>query len=126
MAGAFKIALTFLDNADSTPAQAIEKSAAPAAITPPPAAPAPGTKAEVPATNPLLISPTAVERHSFVAPVNAAPLPTPEPPAATRAADVTGSVMLQATSSAPAPAKYGYRRVDRVCARNGKMARVNR
>ena len=100
VAGAFKVALTFLDNADSTPAQTIEKSAAPAAITPPPAATAPGPKAEMPATNPLLISPTAVERHSFVAPANAAPLPASEAPVATSAADVTGSVPLPAASSA--------------------------
>ena len=45
-----------------------------------------------------------MERHSFVAPANAAPLPASEAPVATRAADVTGSVPLPAASSAPAPA----------------------
>ena len=112
--GAFKVALTFLDDADSTPAQTIEKSAAPAAITPPPAAAAPGPKAEMPATNPLLISPTAVERHSFVAPANAAPLPASEAPVATRAADVTGSVPLPAASQRA-----------RSCSQHGEVAALS-
>jgi localization factor PodJL len=99
--GAFKVALTFLDGGDNPPAQTIENSAAPTSIMPPPAAPAPAPKAEIPASIPLLTSPTAVERHSFVAPANAAPMPASE----SRPADVTGSVALPpAAAAAPAPA----------------------
>lgn len=106
VAGAFKIALTLLDNVDSNkPAQAIEKSATPTSVTPPPApAPLVLPKAEAPASNPLLTSPTAVEQHSFVAPANTATLPAAEPPAATRTADVTGSLAFASTPSSPAPA----------------------
>ncbi len=100
--GAFKIALTFLDGGDHPPAQTIEKSAAPTSIMPLPAAPAPAPKAEIPASVPLLTSPTAVERHSFVAPANAAPMPMPT--SESRPAEVTGSVMLpSAAVAAPAP-----------------------
>jgi localization factor PodJL len=102
VAGAFKIALTLLDSIEST--QTIEKSATPTSITPPPAAPMPTPKAEAPAPNPLLTSPTAVERQSFVAPVNPAPQPAPEAPVAAKTSDLTGSIPLLAASSAPAPA----------------------
>jgi localization factor PodJL len=107
VAGAFKIALTFLDTMESMPAQTTEKSSAPAALTPPPApAPVSSPKAEAPVPNPLLTSPTAVERHSFVAPANAAPQPAAETPAPVpgNAGEVTGSVTLPAASSAPVPA----------------------
>jgi localization factor PodJL len=107
--GAFKIALTFLDGGDNPPAQTIEKSAAPTAApapAPAPVPPSPSPKAEAPAPMPLLTSPTAVERHSFVAPANAAPAPAPlnETPQTARAADVTGSITLPA---APATAPAG-------------------
>jgi localization factor PodJL len=108
--GAFKVALTLLDGADTTPSQQmIEKSAAPTAIVPAPVAPAPSPKAEVPPpASPLLTSPTAVERHSFVAPVvNSTPAPSPitETPAAARTNDVTGSVTAPATATS-APMAY--------------------
>jgi localization factor PodJL len=103
--GAFKIALTYLDG--GTPAQPIEKSATPApmapaplvAPAPAPVAPTPSPKAEAPAPIPLLTSPTAIDRQSFVAPVNALPTPALEP----KIAEVTGSIPL-ATAAAPAPA----------------------
>ena len=105
--GAFKIALTILENYDSTPAQTTEKSVTPSSLAPPPApsmpapapAPAPAsmpTKAEAPV--PLLTSPTAVERQSFVAPTPA--VPSPAAPAATRVAEVTGSVVEPAAAVA--------------------------
>jgi localization factor PodJL len=99
--GAFKIALTFLDGSDSAP-QAVEKSAAPAAVMPAPAAPVPGPKTEAPI--PLLTSPTAVERQSFIAPANAMTIPASESSSVTRAADATGSITIPAAASAPAPA----------------------
>jgi localization factor PodJL len=102
VAGAFKIALTFLDNMDNGPTQAIEKSTTPAAIAPPPAAPVPSPKAEAPTPSPLLTSPTAVERQSFVAPANAAPQPAAETPVAPKAPDSTGSILVGDASSAPA------------------------
>ena len=102
VAGAFKIALTFLDNMDNAPTPAIEKSATPATIAPAPAAPVPSPKAEAPTPNPLLTSPTAVERQSFVAPANAAPQPAAETPDAPKAPDATGSILAAAASSAPA------------------------
>ncbi len=98
--GAFKIALTFLDGADGVPPQAIEKSAAPAPMMSAPVVPGPKTEAPIP----LLTSPTAVERHSFVAPANAVPIPASETSSATRAADATGSIAFPTAASAPAPA----------------------
>jgi localization factor PodJL len=102
VAGAFKIALTFLDNMDNGPTQAIERSSTPAAIAPPPPAPVPSPKAEAPTPNPLLTSPTAVERQSFVAPANAPPQPAAETPVAPKASDATGSILAAAASSEPA------------------------
>jgi localization factor PodJL len=90
--GAFRVALTFLDGGESAPAQTIEKSAAPAAIAPAQAAPAPNPKAEIPAPTPLLTSPTAVERHSFVAPMNATPTAASHTPAPAGPVETTGSV----------------------------------
>jgi localization factor PodJL len=102
--GAFKIALTILESYDSAPAQTTDKSVAPSSLVAPPAPPAPAPapasmpKAEVPV--PLLTSPTAVERQSFIAP--APTMPSPEAPAATRVAEVTGSVVEPAAVAAPA------------------------
>ena len=91
--GAFKVALMFLDSTESPPAQTIEKSMAPTSA-PQPVAPPPSPKAEAPAPAPipLLTSPTAVERHTFVAPADPMPAPASEPSPATKTADVTGSV----------------------------------
>ncbi|MDQ8730366.1 hypothetical protein [Bradyrhizobium sp. LHD-71] len=96
--GAFKVTLMFLDNMNGAPAQAIEKTAAPSSTAPPPVEPALPPKAEAPASEPLLTSPTAVERHSFVAPVAPTPAPTSET-AADRTADVTGSVASPTSAS---------------------------
>jgi localization factor PodJL len=101
--GAFKIALTILESYDSAPAQTTtDKSVAPSSLAPPPPppAPAPASMPKAEAPMPLLISPTAVERQSFVAPTPA--MPAPETPAATRVADVTGTVVEPAALAAPA------------------------
>jgi localization factor PodJL len=105
--GAVKVALTFLDKGENSPAQTIEKSMAPTSITPAPVAPPPSPKAEAPAPAPipLLTSPTAVQRHSFVAPASPLPTPVSESSPAAKTADVTGSVALAAPAPAtPAPA----------------------
>lgn len=92
--GTFKMALALID---SDPAA--ETSAKPTLTLP-----APGPKAEAPA--PLLTSPTAVQQHSFAAPVPQ--LPVTEP-VRTASADVTGTILMPSSppvtaSVAPTPA----------------------
>ncbi|WP_244434688.1 hypothetical protein [Afipia sp. P52-10] len=104
--GAFRVALTLLDGADDGSQQTIEKSAVPPSVAPVPA-PALPPKAEIaPPASPLLTSPTAVERQTFVAPVTGAQTQTAarEPLPAQPAGDVTGSVSAPAASATTAPA----------------------
>ena len=108
----FRLAMNFFDGSESTPAPA-EKSSV--ASPPPETAPTTDSKPKseaaptsAPAANPLLTSPTAVERQTFIAPATtpdanqnassaAAPVPAAAP--APTSNDVTGSIAAQPNTS---------------------------
>lgn len=91
--GTFKMALALIDS--DTPA-ASETTARPA-----PALTLPAPKAEAPAAAPLLTSPTALQKQSFVAPMPQPAAPETTPAVRTANADVTGTVLMP---SSPEPA----------------------
>ncbi len=109
----FRLAMNFLDGGDNTPPAEKSTVTSPAPDVSPPADGKPKSEAaptSAPA-NPLLTSPTAVERQTFVAPAPLAPAaaptdtpqsassaaaaPMPAAPAAPTNNDVTGSIATQ-------------------------------
>jgi localization factor PodJL len=116
----FRLAMNFLDGGENTPPSETPAVTAPAPeVAPPPAGLKQKSEAP-PAANPLLTSPTAVERQTLIAPTpstpampanpvpaatSAAVAPTPVAPVAPAPSDVTGSTASQpAVSPASAPA----------------------
>ena len=108
----FRLAMNFLDGGESAPPAADKSSVtAPAPDATPPADTRQKSEA-APSSNPLLTSPTAVERQTLIAPppaapaipadatrkansAAAAPVPAPTPTPVPAASDVTGSIASQ-------------------------------
>jgi localization factor PodJL len=114
----FRLAMNFLDGGETATAEKPAVTAPAPDAAPPPAAMKQKSEAP-PAANPLLTSPTAVQRQTLIAPTPATPAIPAEPATASTSAavapaavapvapaqnDVTGSIASQpAASPAPAP-----------------------
>ncbi len=114
----FRLAMNFLDGGESAPPPTEKSSGtAPAPETTPPADTKPKSEAaptSAPASNPLLTSPTAIERQTLIGPAPAAPAapadasqstnsaaaaPAPTAPPASTNNDVTGSIASPPSAS---------------------------